>query len=1157
MGGSQGVAASALSSVPALPSALQSSGGDGGGDNHESGLLTELQEACTPPRGPNLDLYKRYWDKQKLKKERQGSLQDQDINKVFKWIKYAFRGGTEDKDAGKWRQAGIEAAQLFFEREKFRRKLIQCDFIQDVLLLWLVEDMTDEDLLQDKPEKAKEIEEEHRALQVKAAEVINDMAKYKDFQQECLCFMRVLNFLCIVLNQVPAAVETVTEAFEQLSGHDENLIILIEGAVGDILESFFKTAKFKKPPQEEEDALEQWKKDMPALSHCAHTLGTFVKFNHPCRVNLQQIIAIFRYFLGMDEQPRKDAPDGIRLLAETSRLFYWIIRGSRDVAETLKEASTTGSLEDVLIPLVSMWKKCIDLHEMLKQVEECRKAIPQRELPASFKSFCCDDLDRSLKFDPTETSSNKEQHQALKEKITDRGMLLCYMNCIMWMCLPAADVRWRLRAHGLNPRPDAGMITNLAITDGSTQADDLDLKAYLALELKSKEFLSVILGTIRHLVDQPEAQECHELIRFFADQLLILLDLAVKEHQEEFTKPHSAPPKTLNDKCVSLLLDALSVLALQREAQEKFRQFDIWEKLQLLKPDHRAKETLSPERKAEIAKMELVAMRIEAEVAMHPSHRLAWVAKGNEVSVTGAPTGHSDYPPRKEFEDYLLRKMKDTDSNFKTVASLLLTIFQEQKFMRAPEDIDITFKSVLDWWQANTTARYHELKEEEAEGREPTAHKVTTQELAAMLQRSAMERALTSMETMQYCSPHECVLALTLFSRLALEPKYKKLFFDKALHELLMCVCCGIWPEAREAAAALANVMWLPDVDREWLVCWLKFDGPQCIAVDGSNVLLPLKVGNPKPADIGKGMYRSSWGIEFVDESCVKLHPEGLQTDRIPGILTSASPVDTFANTAHQPVKFLDIDHPNGPDPRLFTITCWFYWEKVSRSTNRRDRVLVQSAPDEHGETLTQIYIDFESVQGKGSDDGIWTIVDKDKYKRPLKTPQLSPGWHMLALVSSTRDSPATNEFNGTLFYLDTWYHKLEGIWVKNNFSIVGNAYTQGYRNPFGLIADFRIYARALPHEELEKMSRAKDASQHPDRILRKLRDMHAAQILAQRVDVPDSAAECLRALANLATLSSERAKIFSVCGSKVLQMLDSPLPMIKRQSSRLLTNIT
>merc|ERR1712061_655580 len=79
----------------------------------------------------------------------------------------------------------------------------------------------------------------------------------------------------------------------------------------------------------------------------------------------------------------------------------------------------------------------------------------------------------------------------------------------------------------------------------------------------------------------------------------------------------------------------------------------------------------------------------------------------------------------------------------------------------------------------------------------------------------------------------------------------------------------------------------------------------------------------------------------------------------------------------------------------------------------------------------------------------------------------------------------------------------------------------------------------------------------HPDKIARKLAYKNAAVILAQRLDVPDSAAECLRALGSLATLVSQRAKIYNECGRQLLKMLNSPLPMIQRQATRILNNIS
>eukprot|EP00413_Alexandrium_margalefii_P001830 CAMPEP_0204517700 /NCGR_PEP_ID=MMETSP0661-20131031/3812_1 /ASSEMBLY_ACC=CAM_ASM_000606 /TAXON_ID=109239 /ORGANISM="Alexandrium margalefi, Strain AMGDE01CS-322" /LENGTH=398 /DNA_ID=CAMNT_0051523111 /DNA_START=24 /DNA_END=1220 /DNA_ORIENTATION=- len=397
------------------------------------------------------------------------------------------------------------------------------------------------------------------------------------------------------------------------------------------------------------------------------------------------------------------------------------------------------------------------------------------------------------------------------------------------------------------------------------------------------------------------------------------------------------------------------------------------------------------------------------------------------------------------------------------------------------------------------------------------------------------------METLRYCAPFECVLALSLFSRLALEPKFKRLIYDTALHSLLGCVCVGIWPEAREAAATLANLMWLPDLRDERLVCWLKLDGPRCIAVDAANVLIPVKEGSPRGADIGKGMYQSTWGVHFEKGSCVVLHPDGLRTHEVPGTLTSASPLSTFEDTSRGPYDWLDEARP---DPRHFTVTCWFYWPP---SPSKGNKVLLQASKEDR---MSQVYLDCEKDH-----EGVWTLTTDQRTKRPLKTPKLNAGWHMLSLVSSTEKNKS-DPFNGTRFFLDAWHHELKGVWVKNNFYMVGNDSGQEGRQPFGLITDFRIYARTLSSREISDMVQAKDTEHHPDQIVRRLAHMDAATILAQRLDVPDSATECLRALGSLATLASQRARIYSICGRQVLKMLDSPLPMVQRQAARLLNNI-
>jgi len=296
----------------------------------------------------------------------------------------------------------------------------------------------------------------------------------------------------------------------------------------------------------------------------------------------------------------------------------------------------------------------------------------------------------------------------------------------------------------------------------------------------------------------------------------------------------------------------------------------------------------------------------------------------------------------------------------------------------------------------------------------------------------------------------------------------------------------------------------------------------------------------------------------------VTLHPDGLKTYAIPGTLTSASPLDSFANTSKRPYQWLcdvisdplaresltSVSQP--PDPKHFTITCWFY-HKTARIPGHK--VLIQTS-----DRVSSIYLDCTENADQTTSQ-VWTLTDEKSIKRPLVTPALNPGWHMLTLVSTTRASDVDGGFNGTKFFLDDWNCSLDDVWIKNDFYMVGNdsgTYDgRGGRKPFGLITDFRIYAKDLPESQIRRMATSPDDTEFPDKIVQRLAEMDAAKVLARRLDVPDSAAECLRALAGLATLSSQRAKIFSVCGRQVMTMLDSPLPMIKRQAARLLNNIT
>jgi hypothetical protein len=684
---------------------------------------------------------------------------------------------------------------------------------------------------------------------------------------------------------------------------------------------------------------------------------------------------------------------------------------------------------------------------------------------------------------------------------------------------------------------------------------------YVCFELDDDEFRREILSTVRYLVDSPKAQECAELISFFGDRLHGMLTNVI----EEKTK--------MSIPVFKLLLDALSILSMQRHMQDILARNSIYDKLYKIMQGQIAEMyTSNPE--SEKRKIELSILRTLAQVAMHPCHRLTWMSKAD----TEGNYQNAMYPPRDKFKDYLQQKLKEGESeneevrtakkNLQTIGSLLLAAFEEQKFLKEASEIETTFRSILDWWRVNTTARYEEEIDAQnavesgiaRQNAETITQKPLADLLAHAIQMKVQDKVPTSRDTMRYCAPHECIIVLSLFSRLALEPKFKQFFRSDVLQALLGCVCVGIWPEAREAAATLANLMWLPDQNEERLVCWLKFDGPKCITVDAANVLMPVKseVGNGRiqGAEMGKGMYKSTWGVQFGEGTCVTLHPDGLKTHELPGLLTSASPFDTFANLSQRPYEGLDREAAH---PRHFTITCWFYWPV---RTTKGQSVLVQSK-----DRSSQIYLEI----GEDEDDSTglkakWNLEvlhelpgsNAQRTRCPLKTPQLSPGWHMLSLVSSTSENKTDYlRFDGTKFFLDEWHCMLQHAWVKNDFHIVGNDMGSGARKPFGLMCDFRIYARALPDDEIKTMVKSKDTEAHPDRIARMLASMNAATILAQRLDVPDSAAECLRALGSLATLQSQRAKIFSVCGREILRMLDSPLPMIQRQAARLVSNIT
>lgn len=60
------------------------------------------------------------------------------------------------------------------------------------------------------------------------------------------------------------------------------------------------------------------------------------------------------------------------------------------------------------------------------------------------------------------------------------------------------------------------------------------------------------------------------------------------------------------------------------------------------------------------------------------------------------------YPPREEFEDQLEGWIKRKDEHCKTIASLLLSLFEEGKFQREVAKVETTLLSIFDWWQVGS-----------------------------------------------------------------------------------------------------------------------------------------------------------------------------------------------------------------------------------------------------------------------------------------------------------------------------------------------------------------------------------------------------------------------------------------------------------------------
>ncbi|CAD7966050.1 unnamed protein product [Amoebophrya sp. A25] len=426
--------------------------------------------------------------------------------------------------------------------------------------------------------------------------------------------------------------------------------------------------------------------------------------------------------------------------------------------------------------------------------------------------------------------------------------------------------------------------------------------------------------------------------------------------------------------------------------------------------------------------------------------------------------------------------------------------------------------------------------------------------------------------------------------------------------------------------------------------------------------------------DLGRGMYRRSWGCDFNEGSGIILHPDGMRIHQVPSFLTCASPSDTYTGSAGAFRSYFGPEghvmkqtaaqasrsrssrnsSPNGrrgsasgehPQARHFAIHTWFCWdperlcEGASEGTVTNHLLLQSSAgassvqQSVQGGSGTSAVVKFivtreanragflASMVGQGTSGTSAepfllrlqiALRDANKEEHLIDVPTLTTGWHRLAIVSNTPEALPSPAYNGVAVYVDDWKSQLpKQTFLDSDFYYLGNE--SGGHEPFGCLADFRIYARPLRDTELElllqrpvfgrnpaiqsedhgsassapeesnalltasksivsRSTRAAtgydldppkgipadtpDANYFPDQIVRCIVENNGVAVCASRLDIADTATECLRLLGTLATLQEARSEIFGICGPRLLQLRESPLPMIRRQAARLLQNL-
>ncbi|CAK0856864.1 unnamed protein product [Prorocentrum cordatum] len=743
------------------------------GDYAPNELVVELEKACEDTKDPKqgLELYDELWSKVsaarerssrlKLEKELRGeafeSYDEQALNQgVIKWLKFAFCHQDVKKCPGigmDWRKSGVAVARTFFGLKRAREELARAGFVAQLLILSLPEDEDEDDAngRQDDGQEDTASARRHMELQIYVAEVLAEIVQYAEFSVY-MCSIAVLNFVCICLNQVPEAIDYAARVLSKLSDDESNLVILMEASVGSVLEYFFNTCNHKRYSEDgrgaatwrgsastADDQLRQYNRDISALSDCARVLGTLIQFSHEVRVHLPTLIGVF--WGAVDPSSRRArkpdaATDDVRLLAELARLLYWEFRRDTDNMEVLLNAAEDSSVDHVLETLARIWSRCVEMHmfltdnggEFARAVEAAAES--DQELPTHLQL-------REHFLDSEDEQAYRKKcpihPRELLSKIRYARMLLCYMNCALWILLPLPQIRWKMIDMGWK-------------------------KLHYAFDLQDEVNLRTVLATVRFVVDMPHSLTCHDFLDFFADQLIIIRGRRILDNELEVDH------LVMGEGDIMLFLDALSVLALQRGMQLKLASHDLYNKLQLLLAQVEQKLVgASPE---VLHAIEFAALRAAAQVAVHPAHRLSWIG----------PT--VPYPDPELFGVALRRYLKQGNDSARTIASLLLTI-QSEKFDGPVGEYEATFRSILTWWRANSTATYEatlsaQVNEEREGAPVPAEPASLQQQLELARRRRAEGRSLTFRAALQVTLPHPSILALSLFSRMALEPRFKR-----------------------------------------------------------------------------------------------------------------------------------------------------------------------------------------------------------------------------------------------------------------------------------------------------------------------------------------------------------------------------------------------